>query len=267
MRIPVSRFLPVVLAPLLVAPALAQVYNPPQTTLGGSFTTGGALTIANLATANQVLYTTSANNVGGLATGNNGVLITSGAGVPSISSTLPSAVQANITAVGTQTGALPMTVGQPITWGGSLGIGSFSTSTFIRPTNGTGTNGVIIQTVSGVNLLSCLNSSLCQFGTGAVPVHIGTSQLTAPALTSCGTGSPAIAGTDTAGTVTTGTNATGCVITFNVAYTAAPDCVVTWQSTPAASQSYAISTSAITLTQTSASGRVVNYHCLARSGG
>ncbi len=52
-------------------------------------------------TVNQLLYSSSANIVGGLATANNGVLITSGAGVPSISSTLPSAVQGNITSVGT----------------------------------------------------------------------------------------------------------------------------------------------------------------------
>lgn len=52
-------------------------------------------------TANQLLYSSSANTVAGLTSGNNGVLITSAGGVPSISSTLPSAVQGNITSVGT----------------------------------------------------------------------------------------------------------------------------------------------------------------------
>ena len=52
-------------------------------------------------TANQLLYSSSANTVAGLATGNNGVLVTSGGGVPSISSTLPAAVQGNITSLGT----------------------------------------------------------------------------------------------------------------------------------------------------------------------
>ncbi len=106
-----------------------------------------------------------------------------------------------------------------------------------------------------------------RFGSGAAPAHIETSQTTAPALTSCGGGSPAIVGTDTAGKVTMGTTATGCVITFNVAYAAEPHCVVTWRATPLASQSYAVSASAITLTQTSASGNVVNYICVGRSGG
>ena len=51
--------------------------------------------------ANTLLYASSANVMAALATANNGVLITSGGGVPSISSTLPSAVQGNITSVGT----------------------------------------------------------------------------------------------------------------------------------------------------------------------
>lgn len=51
-------------------------------------------------TVSQILYSTSANTIAGLATANSGALITSSGGVPSISSTLPSAVQTNITAVG-----------------------------------------------------------------------------------------------------------------------------------------------------------------------
>jgi hypothetical protein len=96
-----------------------------------------------------------------------------------------------------------------------------------------------------------------------MPVGSGT----APALTSCGT-SPAIVGTDVAGTVTMGTGTpTGCVITFNVAYIAAPHCVVTWIATPLASQSYTTSTTAITLTQTATSSNVVKYMCVAQPGG
>lgn len=69
------------------------------------------------------------------------------------------------------------------------------------------------------------------------------------------------------GTVTMGTTATGCVITFNVAYVAAPHCTVTWQATPLVSQSYTVSNTAITLTQTATSGDLVNYICVAQSGG
>ncbi len=59
-------------------------------------------------TINQLLYSSSANTIIGLATGNNGVLITDAGGIPSISSTLPSAVQTNITALGAQSQALNM---------------------------------------------------------------------------------------------------------------------------------------------------------------
>ncbi len=55
-------------------------------------------------TANQILYSSSANTIAGITTANNGVLVTTGSGVPVVSSTLPTAVQGNITSVGTLTG-------------------------------------------------------------------------------------------------------------------------------------------------------------------
>lgn len=88
----------------------------------------------------------------------------------------------------------------------------------------------------------------------------------APALTSCGT-SPTISGTDSAGTVTLGTGTpTACTITFNAAYAAAPACIVVWR-TNIASMIYDVSATAITLTQTATDSTVVDYHCIARSGG
>lgn len=74
-----------------------------QIILSGSNTTPAWSTATYPATTtiNQLLYSSSANTIAGLATANSGVLITSSGGVPSISSTLPSAVQANITALGT----------------------------------------------------------------------------------------------------------------------------------------------------------------------
>ncbi len=53
-------------------------------------------------------YTATGSSVGPLSTANSGVLITSGLGVPSISSTLPTTVQGNITQLGTQSQALNM---------------------------------------------------------------------------------------------------------------------------------------------------------------
>jgi hypothetical protein len=52
-------------------------------------------------TINQLLYSSAANVLSGLATANSGVLITSAGGIPSIGTTLPSGVQGNITSTGT----------------------------------------------------------------------------------------------------------------------------------------------------------------------
>lgn len=110
--------------------------------------------------------------------------------------------------------------------------------------------------------------TLWQFGGAATtPVHVASGQTTAPALTVCGT-SPTISGSDFAGTVTMGTaTPTGCVITFNVAFNAAPHCTVTWRATPLASQSYTVSTSAITTTQSATSSNLLDYTCVAPAGG
>lgn len=62
-------------------------------------------------TANQLLYSSSNNTIAGLVTANNGVLVTSAGGVPSIGATLPAPVQGNITTVGTITSG---------TWNGSI---------------------------------------------------------------------------------------------------------------------------------------------------
>lgn len=98
---------------------------------------------------------------------------------------------------------------------------------------------------------------------GGASGHSGT-----PVLTSCGTGSPAISGSDSAGTVTAGTNATGCVITFAAAYVGVPYCVVTSQVAPGTSTpAYSVTATAITLVQASQSGNKWDYICVARAGG
>ena len=59
---------------------------------------GGSGTVNNGSANNLAYYSSSGTAVSGLTTQNNGVLVTSGSGVPSIGSTLPAAVQSNITA-------------------------------------------------------------------------------------------------------------------------------------------------------------------------
>lgn len=108
-------------------------------------------------TINQLLYSSSANTITGLATGNNGVLVTSGLGVPSISSTLPIAVQTNITELGT------VTVG---TWNASLipmaygGTNANLTATV---------NNLVYSTASAMALLPTANNGVLVTSNLGVP--------------------------------------------------------------------------------------------------
>lgn len=95
-----------------------------------------------------------------------------------------------------------------------------------------------------------------------LPGHVLTTGPGTPVLTSCGSGSPAITGTDTGGVVTTGTTATGCIITFSKAYLATPYCVVSTQSVLGTTPfQYTASLTALTITQGSATGNLINYVC------
>lgn len=85
---------------------------------------------------------------------------------------------------------------------------------------------------------------------------------TTPVVSACGTGSPAVTGSDTAGTITVGTTATACTLTFGVAFAATPVCVVSDQSVFADITNYTVSTTAITFTLTSNTGDLINYICL-----
>lgn len=127
---------------------------------------------------------------------------------------------------------------------------------------------LVAGSAANQGLIYTQNAHALSFGTTAVrrvTIAAGAAHIrgdgTAPALTVCGT-TPGIVGNDIHGTVTMGTGTpTGCVITFNVAYVAAPNCNVTWRANPLAAQSYAVSTTAITLTQTATSSNVVDYNC------
>ena len=96
-----------------------------QILLSGSNTTPAwsTATYPSTTTINQLLYSSSANVIGGITTGNNGVLVTDSGGIPSISSTLPNATQDLITRTGTVASG---------TWGSTI-----NTSTTITTTNST----------------------------------------------------------------------------------------------------------------------------------
>lgn len=89
--------------------------------------------------------------------------------------------------------------------------------------------------------------------------HLGYTG-TAPSITSCGTSPSVATGTDNAGQVTEGATATGCTITFAMAYAATPFCTVGSQ-TQVLAFAYTLSTTAITVTNTSTSGDKINWVC------
>jgi hypothetical protein len=134
---------------------------------------GGGGTI-NPGLINQMAYyAASGSSLSGLATATNGVLVTSAGGVPSISSTLPSAVQGNITSLGTIS-----SIGAPLgaTFGGTGVNNGANTATFAGNLNfaaGFITSGAfaVTQTYTGIT-----NVTFPTSGTLAT-----TSQLPTPA--------------------------------------------------------------------------------------
>ena len=194
---------------------------------------GGSGTVSSGSANNLAYYASSGTTVSGLTTGNNGVLVTSGAGVPSIGTTLPAAVQGNITATGTiATG----------TWGGNISGATL--------TGGLALNG---QTISGNGTYSGVNT-FGQVLNSASP----------PTASSCGT-SPSVASgsSGNGGQFTLGTGSpTACTITYATAFPTNAFVTVT----PASNYTgtyyiSAQSASAFTLTLGSGtSSAVFNYH-------
>lgn len=84
----------------------------------------------------------------------------------------------------------------------------------------------------------------------------------APVVSACGTGSPAIDAnaTDSSGTVTTGAVATTCTVTFNHAYGTFDHCIVTSQSS-ISGLAYSYTLSAIVVTASVLGGDKFDYRC------
>jgi hypothetical protein len=96
-------------------------------------------------TINQLLYSSAANTIVGLATGNSGVLVTSAGGVPSISSTLPAALtipQPSITGVTNASSASAGAVGEVIS-------SIISSGSAVTLTNNTASNVTSITLTAG----------------------------------------------------------------------------------------------------------------------
>lgn len=90
--------------------------------------------------------------------------------------------------------------------------------------------------------------------------HLSFTSSGVPVISACGTTPSAATGTDNAGQVTEGTTAIGCTITFKVAFVSAPFCTVSPQAA-LTSFAYTLSTTAITVTHSSASSVKLNWVC------
>ncbi len=139
------------------------------------------------ASSNQLLWD-NGGACAGLATANNGVLITSGGGVPSISSTLPSALtipSPGFTGTVTGNGTIPNAVlaNSSMTIAGhSIALGGTQTIACADLSNGatgcstsTGTSGATIPLLNGANTWSGSNT----FATASFKVGDGTFSLSA----------------------------------------------------------------------------------------
>jgi hypothetical protein len=137
--------------------------------------------VVNPGTANELAYyATTGSAVSGLATANNGVLITSAGGVPSISSTLPTAVQGNITSVGT------------------IGSGTWQGNTVAVGYGGTGAT-----SIGGNGTLAQSNGSIYTFTTATYPSTTTANQLLYSSATNT------VGGLASANSATLVTNASG----------------------------------------------------------
>lgn len=88
----------------------------------------------------------------------------------------------------------------------------------------------------------------------------------APAVTSCGTGSPTVTGNDRAGTITTGTAASACTLTFANAYPVGSTvvCNISTNSTVSLGDISSVSTSAVSFGLSAAlTGGTIYYQCSA----
>jgi len=217
-------------------------YSPSPFGAGGVFTAYGAVnfTAASIGVkmgGTNVNYLQNINVAGTLQLGQTDV------------DTNASIVAQTLRTQGTLAGGTADQAGKDFTLGVSPGKGTGAGGIFHIATAPAGTTGTAVNALVDALLIDSKS-------------HLRVGATTAPALTSCGTGSPTILGTDIAGTA-----ATGCVITFNKAYANTPFCTVTWQGTPLLSQSFVVSASAITLTQTSTSGDIINYVCMSQNAG
>lgn len=170
------------------------------------------------------------------------------------------------------TGTAPLTV-TSTTNVPNLNASSLSGATFAAPgaIGGTTPGIAAFTTITGTSFQGLVGNvipALGTFTTVTATGHIHTST-TAPAVSnttanSCGTSAATIAGTDVAGKVTVGATAgTSCTVTFTTAWTNAPSCHVTNETTANLARATS-TTGTVILAGTFVAGDVLAYSCLGR---
>lgn len=128
--------------------------------------------------------------------------------------------------------------------------------------NGSGAGGdFIFNTTNNVASSGVQNTELATLTIKGGTQHIAYGGVK-PAVSACGTGSPAIDAnaTDSSGNVTTGTVATSCTVTFAKPYTSYNHCLVTSQTT-VSGLAYSYTLSAITIAASVLGGDLLDYRC------
>lgn len=151
------------------------INGPGGTPSAMTLTNGVGLPLSGLtgATVNRLLWASATNTISDLATGNNGVLITSGGGVPSISSTLPSGIAAtsmvlttpslgaatatSLLASGIVDGKAPVTLTTGAT--ATLGAGTYQSGYTLNQESTAGTGVTYTLPATAVGIQQCVKNS------------------------------------------------------------------------------------------------------------